>query len=335
MARQQPIVLCLIVLSAFAAPALAQDREVRLSPGRINDLWQMHWPRYANRYIVMGEHDYAACYKYERSYPSSRRVSQGKVKESTRRTRKERSRLGSANLVRRTTTFTSDADAKAYARALPATAVGEYGYIQGCTITEVLGPNEMLVRDIMLVDPEIIPESKERGKVNRRYEKRAELVELQECRNFKTYLKLTGFDARGIEPDFFWTGDDRRRHKDGVQIAIVRREQSSKTSKKRTRRPSRRGRREVLVAVPAERLRTEKLTEDQFAEMLDQRGFDKERFVRLVLEQHRKRAENAEVWVLRILEETAPPPPEGTPESEEETIEPEDVKEKEPVITTD
>ena len=103
-----------------------------------------------------------------------------------------------------------------------------------------------------------------------------------------------------------------------------------------TRRPSRRGRRETLVAVPAERFRTGKLTEEQFTEMLDQRGFDKESFVRLVLEQHRKRADDAEVWVIRILEETAPPPP-APPAEDPERIEevPEDVKEEEPESATD
>ena len=58
MPRQQPIVLCLIAFVAFtAAPVWAQQREVRLSPARIGDLWRMHWPRYAVRYIAMGEHD--------------------------------------------------------------------------------------------------------------------------------------------------------------------------------------------------------------------------------------------------------------------------------------
>jgi len=202
----------------------------------------------------------------------------------------------------------------------------------------------MLVDDVMLIDPEDVPGHKDRKQVSSRYRKRAELLELQRDRGFRKTLKLVGFDTRGLEPDRFWKGQNRKQERDGIQIAIVRSEQATK-ARKRSRRSSRRRRKELLVAVPAERLRREKLSEEQFRQMLSQRGFDDKSFVQLVLEQSRKRTDDAEVWVIRILEQAALPPPEQDPEQEpapdptetepvDEAV-PEDDQEEETGNTTD
>ena len=94
--------------------------------------------------------------------------------------------------------------------------------------------------------------------------------------------------------------------------------------------------------MPAERLRNEKLTEDQFREMLEQRSFDEEAFVRLVLEQSRKHpGDEAMVWVIRILEQGAPPPPTAEPDEEpdgekpDKETDPDDVEKEEPAETED
>ena len=151
-------------LSWAPLSAPAQSRPIVLSPAQIGDLWRLHWPRYASRYVTLEGGDYAPCAKYSRRYPSSRHVSTQKVKDSTRKTKKQRTRVGSTSLERRTSVRTSDADARVYARALPAMSVGEYGFISGCTVTEVLGPGAMLVADVLLIDPDDEPEPVDEAK---------------------------------------------------------------------------------------------------------------------------------------------------------------------------
>ena len=306
-----------LIFACGAAAASAQDDEIKLSPARIGDLWHAHWPRYAARYIALDDGTFVPCLHYNRRYPSSRHVSTEKVKDSTRRTKTKRTKIGTMELKRRVATRTTDADAKAFARALPAMKVGEYGYIRGCTVTEVLDPRTMLVEDIVLIDPEDVPGADRREKTPRKYQKRAELLKLQRSREFRKPLKLLGFDARGLEPEDYWTGDDRTQQREGVQIAIVRKEDLAR-SRKKPRRRARRSRKQILVAVPAERFRLEKLSETQFRDMLALHGFDEEQFVRLVLEQHRKRADDAEAWVMRIIAQAKPQP---APHDEDETPE--------------
>ena len=306
------LVALLAVLAA--APAPGRAGEISLSPAKVADLWRLHWPRYASRYVALDQGDYAPCLKYDRRYPSSRRVSVQKVKGSTRKTKKQRTKVGTVTRERETSVTTSDADAKAYARALPALAVGEYGFIRGCTVKEVLGAEAMLVSDVLLIDPaEQWPDDKE-VRASRKYQKRAELLKLQRSREFRAPLKLIGFDTRGLEAGAYWAGDDSRQERQGVQIAIVRSELPAK-SHSRSGTRARVGKKRILVAVPAQRLQLEKLSEDQFRQMLALHDFNDEQFVRLVLEQSRKRPEDTETWVIHIIEQSTPEaPPEAPPE---------------------
>jgi hypothetical protein len=317
-----------VILLLFATPVVAQP--AALSEAAVRDLWRHHWSRFASLYIKVGD-EYAACGKYRFNFPSSRHVTVEQVLDMTERQRVERT---GPIMTRRQTIHIPREDAYAVVNALPRLAIGEYGYIQGATIVEVLSASEMIVDHIQLVDKHAIEHDKaaarndlERratGRSSRRaaetqiewmFQNRDRLIEQQDENDFEdTKLKLVGFDTRGFEEDDHWTGAAERpalgvdAADHGVAIAIVAAEAPPQTESRRRSRSRRRRRSEpdVLIAVQADRLRGRELDEDQFADMLARRGYDREMFVRLVLEQKRQFLDEGDERVVDILEAARP-----------------------------
>lgn len=302
-----------------AAPRDPAQTEPPLSPAQIRDLWRLHWPRYAARYVSLDD-DFAPCAKYDRDFPSSRRLTDARIKAETRQTRTV---PFAGNMTRRQTVDIPSEDASTFSSAIPALAVGEYGFFRVCTIERILGPLEMIVKDVQVIDPEDLEKQKdkERQEIHRRntaradlramqvqvdfrFQKRDELLALQKQEAFKPKVKLVGFSTAGLEPDMKWRGENDKQRKEGVAIAIVTKQPMPEPTT--TRRISRRDPRpseEVLVAVPAERLKFREMDEDKFRQMLAARGYDEEKFVRLVLAEKAKTADGAEEQVIAILEQ--------------------------------
>ncbi len=309
----------LLLVAILAAPASAPV-DVNLSDAKISDLWRMHWPRYAARYVPLAEHDYAPCAEYDRDFPSSRKTTVDKVRQSTKVTR----RTSTGFIVRdRTSRIPSD-DAEAWVRSIPRLDVGEYGYILRAKVLAVLGPTEMVVEDIRLVDAGEIKERKQKlaRKLGKRstargssrsvetqikwaFQNRNKLLEAQNDKDFDRPVKLVGIDTEGLTKGDRFPIHRRGEDDHGVQIAIVRaerRKRSSSTRRTKSRYSTRRRSSALLVAVSGERFRFRELEEPQFVELLEQRGYDKQQFVEMVLRQMRKDSRGAGERVIRSLE---------------------------------
>jgi hypothetical protein len=329
--------MILAILLLIALPLGAQP--IELSDAAVGDLWQRHWPRFASLYVKVGD-QYAACGKYKHDFPSSRHITVEQVRDMTVRQRVER--YGSI-MTRRENIHIPREDAYAVVNALPQLAVGEYGYIQGATVVEVISESEMIVDHVQLIDERAVARDKAatRDDLERRssarssrraidtqlewlFQNRDQLIEQQDEDAFEDVrVKLVGFDTRGLDEGDHWTGETERPARgvdapdDGIPVAIVAAEQPPQTESRsrRSRRRRQRSEPDILIAVHAERLRGRELDEDQFVEMLERRGYDRTKFVQLVLEQKRQFLDEADPRIVEILE-AARPKPQTEPEDE-------------------
>ena len=288
------------------------DKPIALSQTRIEHLWRLNWRKYAAR-CAMVDGRLLCCARFDKRYDSSRHVTVDiLISRSTRQVKVP----FMPNMVRPVDVTIPRADAKAGARSLPKLEPGHYGHIHSVSVSEVTGENTMLVRDVWLIDADDVSDDKQaalrklRGKknlssdqrkqarelVDERFQVRDYLVDQQ--REFRrTKLMLWGFETRLARPKKRWDNDSKGK---GVQIAIVgklepkrRRESTSKSSKFRRRRDA------TLVAVPAAWF-DKKLTEPQFRDLLEQRGYSVEQFVKLTV---RRIREDSKRVVERVLNE--------------------------------
>lgn len=285
------------------------------SDAQVAALWRHHWPQFAAHYVKIGD-AYLPCAKYNFDYPSSRFEKAEKYTDLHQQTRTITSNSVGVGLTRQQTTRLPREDADAFVRAIPRLAVGEYGYIRGGKAARIEGPDQMILTDIQLIDVDQLTRDKNdtarslarRGAadsrrelvdaVEWRYQKRDELVELQNDKSWQVPVRVVGFDTTRLKEDEFWTGQTPHHQRDGVQLAIVgtAEVESSKSSRRRSRTVT------VLVAVDALRLRRRELKEDDFKALLAARGFDEASFVELVLREKQRDPENADVEIIKELE---------------------------------
>jgi hypothetical protein len=296
-----------LLLLVLVWPALAQtaddDPAAKMSDSHIERVWHTHWGKYARRFVPF-EDDLVACPTYEQLYPSSAGVTAAEVKRHTARKRVTNYGPVMHMIYDRKVTI-SDPEAQAVAMPLPAMAVGEYGYIQSAEIVEILGPKEMLVRDIWLVDPGYLRRLRDdirrgTGRIDDsdQFRFRDDLIERQKDRTFQKVVRMVGWDTKDLAPKMRWLGPGKGG--EGIQIAIVNEEPEGDTS--RRSRFSRRATRTRMVAIPAERFAEPLLSEQAFLEMLEGRGFTKRSFASLVLTRKRENPEEADAQIVRDIE---------------------------------
>jgi len=303
----------------FAAICLIAAEGVDMSSAMVDDLWRVHWPRYASLYISLDD-GYAPCAKFDRNFPSSRLT----LAENLRQTTKRSKRVTLGNFKQTKTAMIPIADASAYANALPELQVGEYGYIHSSRIEKILGPTAMIVKDVRLIGVKQLNKDKKKKRrrlqnrstarnstravdtqIDWQFQKRDKLVDLQESSDFNRRLKIVGFDTQGRTEDERWPLTDENNMEDGVQIAIVKELPASRRKRSSSRLSLGRSKKAtgLLVAVHAQRFRFRELEEKQFIELLEKRGFDKKGFVKLVLLQKKRKSKGSQARIIATLEQ--------------------------------
>lgn len=94
------------------------------------------------------------------------------------------------------------------AKIIPAIDVGHFGYIHSATITDIIGPDEMIIESIILITMQDV------GKTNNTLRKK--LFERQKQYDKRTY-RLLGFDTKGLEAGQTFAGPDDK----GVHLAVM------------------------------------------------------------------------------------------------------------------
>ena len=166
--------------------------------------------------------------------------------------------------------------------------LGAYGYLHSVEVQEILGPDEMIVTEPWLIDPDRLDEQfkqEERRlkqldatradleELEARWAQRRALEEQQRQREFRQPMRLKGFATDGLEAGKRWLGPEGR----GLQVALVKQENIGSDQRPRFR----------MVATPADRF-GDGLTQQQFVDLLAERGMDIAAFTDLVREMRRE-----------------------------------------------
>ncbi len=319
MHRFIPIIVGIALLSG-AADLSAQDaeREPYMSPLKQRMLWRAHWRKFARKFAEV-DGEFYALPKYDRKFPNSRGVTVYDVLDAAKRT--VRIDWGGSMYKPKTKTLPR-AEAEAVAEVLPRLAVGEYGRIHAAKVDKVVGPSELILEDIELVDEEAIEREMEReaaryaaaqrirrrdaeDAIEPRFAERLRLIEQQdEARRVK--LRLKGVNTKGLEEGDRWPVVEKT--DEPAKIAIVYahdppKEEEQDDDRRRSLFRSR-SRREPLTALPVSAFE-KGVTEDQFKRLLEARGMTEQQFIHLVVDEMRENGDTAEVRVvLRIQGKT-------------------------------
>ena len=313
------------VVAAWGGVAVAVAQQVEGPPAapevdpwtrtRVAPLWERHWRRFAAKTIPF-EGDFVSCPAFDRQFPSSAKV----TPDQWRHDHSVRRRVGMGGALVQTQTVTPPREeGEAAAMLLPEMAVGQYGHIHSVKVLRVLGPLEMLVDDVWLVDPEQVEAERDRmerdlrqkagnnsdarGEINDRvdaaFEQRKAAAGRQRRGAFTDQARLVGFPTQGLEPGRRYTGPAGR----PFQVAVLRAEdQMSRTGRTTsTRRSSSSRARQQLVLGPALDFTTG-VTEHQFRAMIEKRGLTDAQFVQMVLDAHQIAPDDPDSHVFAQLE---------------------------------
>lgn len=282
-----------------AQPLAAQDfTELDGTPidSRLRRAWSGNWREFA-RYCAPFESGYIAVPDFDRRTPSSRGLTEREAIEDLTQTYSE-----TTGIIRQSRSWTPPREeAEAYANAIPDMDLGTYGYVHSVEVVEILGPEQMLVKNIWLIDSDALEreynremargrdsdDRNYRAKVQASFAQRLAVNERQDEDAYEQTCRLVGYSTRGLRPGARFTGPDD----EGFQIAVASWDlppvEEEAEGEDPPRRPSRQSRNEpdpMLVLIDPAPVLRRTATEEQFIELLDQRGMKIVEFIELVRE---------------------------------------------------
>lgn len=210
----------------------------------------------------------------------------------------------------------------AYIHALPDVRPGAYGYLVSARVVAILGPEEMLVADLQLIDMEDLEDDYKRDEqraraqgvrdfreaLNQRYEQRLAVKDIQEEEEdlLEPAHRLVGYATRRVRVGDVWTGPED----EGIQVAIARYEyldeQQLEPVDRRYRGDLDQPR--MLMIHPEPALRRP-LDEQGMLRLLDERGMNVVGFVELMREL-RDEVRDRDEADRELVEQLLPPMPE-------------------------
>jgi|GEM_PF-4184408 len=263
--------------------------QIKISDAQVNSLWPVHWPRYADRYLKLDD-DLVASAHYDTRYPSSSGVTMHEVLQGAMR--KMRIQIFS-NLVKDVRYTIPRAEAEAVAKVIPDLALGEYGYIHSAEVVQVLGPDEMVVKDVWLIDEQSLQKQMEQSRGQSRratrttrtagneFLRRRELVDRQDDSVYQQTHRIRKFPTRGLAVGERWYGTDRGQ---GIQVAVVAIDESLSKSSSRSSRFRRRSKSNHFIMIPAQLFSPQQVNEEQFLSVLTEADLGKQQFIATILE---------------------------------------------------
>lgn len=259
--------------------------------GQADDRWEppfgmqaFTYRQWKRQYVALSDKialvngQYVACPAYDPRYPSSVGVTLREVKRKMSREEVEVSGL----MVRYREIEPPKAEAQALAMALPSLDVGAYGWVQAVRVDEILGPREMVVSRLRLIDEDELrddmrdAERRADGRdaqVEQAFQYRRSLAERQGHRPYREDMRITGFATADLAERQWWRGPDDG----GLQIAVVRHEVDDSGYREQRRR----------VAISVELLEN-RIGETEFFQLHHRQGLDGKAFLKLVAEVHRE-----------------------------------------------
>jgi len=277
------VVLVICVAWVGVVPASGEEGEALEPPFGMNAFtyaqWKRQYVRLSDKIALVGG-EYVACPAFDPRYPSSVGMT---VREATRRMAREEVAV-SGMLVRYATIEPPIAEVQAVVMALPSLDVGAYGWVQAVRVDEILGPREMVVSGLRLIDEDELRDelrAAERraddrdaeGEVEQAFQYRVGLAERQDERMYREDMRVVGFATADLAERQWWTGPNGG----GLQIAIVQHEVDDSGYRERRRR----------VAVATE-LFENRISEADFYRLLRENDLDGKGFLQVAAEMHRE-----------------------------------------------
>lgn len=249
-------------------------------PDRVERLYQQQWRQVAKEYVALGK-EFRAVLDFDPKFPSSSKETLAAVKARMTTSRVER-----VGLLRKTVvTPPVPAEAEAVAMGLPTLSPGAYGYLHSVEVVEVLGEDEMVVKNFWLVDRSTL----DNVDWDQRKEREA-LVRRQNDWNFAgNTMRLYGHPTAGLKPGER-VGIGGKTGKP-LQVYIVTTETQNNVFKPNS-----------PVATLTSKLLKGGIDEKQFADLLEKRNLTRTDFVNIFLESQRTSLKDAVPLTIRRIE---------------------------------
>ena len=312
--RQHPLLfrplLCLLLLAGLCLPAPAQElTELDGTPLATSTrrAWSGNYREFA-RFVAVFEDKFIVVPNYDRRTDNSHALSYRQAEEKLKITWQEDSGL----IVRERSWTPPQEEIEAYSKLLPGLEIGLFGYVHSVEVVEVLGPEEMTVRNLWILDAQALERQYERDQAQGRasgdrnytklleaaYGRRLALAELQGERAFAGPFRLVGYSTRGLRPGVRYTGP----RQEGFQVAFVYWDVPPAEEDG----PRLRDEDVTPVLVDPTPVMRSTVTEQQFVELLGQKQMTIAGFVELV---RATRAEDRDTADAVVLTELLPPDP--------------------------
>lgn len=167
--------------------ALSDEQAQILSERQVDLYWRQHGPRYANAYTVVDGHFVAAA-KYHPGFKSSRHESVQSY--LTKHSTQSEAKFGNLIFTRNVAPPRAEAEAAAY--VMPAVEPGEYGYIRSATVLEVVGPQELILTNINLIDAKEVNDemSRERAAMRANVDQQVREIEQRRAEEIANQRRL-------------------------------------------------------------------------------------------------------------------------------------------------
>ncbi|MCC5828767.1 MAG: hypothetical protein JJU36_04910 [Phycisphaeraceae bacterium] len=191
-------------------------------------MWERSWRGYAERVIYL-DGQYHALPQFRPGVPSS----YGRTANELRRESVRRIEVRDGIMVRQVPVPTmSTEEAQAAANMLPRIAPGEYGHIRSLRVREIVGPDEMIIDRIEVIDAQELrrimteerrvmqqrrmPAAEIDARLNAAYEHRLRLAEAQREREWSGRFVVKGIDTGGVT-----TGSEWFAPREGMQLVVL------------------------------------------------------------------------------------------------------------------
>jgi len=274
--------------------------------------------RHIARHCFEYEGEFVVVPGYDRRVPNSRGLTRARAVDELTVTWRE-TRGGIRQTFEREP---EPGEVDAYINALPDVRPGSFGHLASARVVAILGPEEMLVADLQLIDMEELEDDYKRDEararaqgvrdfreaLNQRYEHRLAVKELQDDAEdlLEPAHRLVGYPTRRVRVGDVWTGPQR----EGIQVAIARYEyldeEQLETADRRFHGDPEQVR--MLMINPEPALRRP-LEEEGMVRLLDARGMTIAGFVEMMREL-RDEVRDRDEADLELVEQLLPPRPE-------------------------
>ncbi|MFN3168869.1 MAG: hypothetical protein ACE37H_17605 [Phycisphaeraceae bacterium] len=274
---------------------------------RVYRAFESNYRKYA-RFATENDAGFVVIPTYDRRLDNSLGMSTSQAMDALTEHWEEKS----GNLIVKNSKRPPREEAEAFATRLPDLKIASYGYLHSAEVVKVIDDNEMIVRELWLVNREELSRqyNADKQRMARRndgdvdeaelqfdYAKRAAMVTQQEDRKagFKNEFRLVGYDTRGLRVGERWEGPNS----EGFQVGVVKWETPEPGEDDRQRFRARDEQRLVLTKL--EDAMRDTLDEEGFKRLLAERGMTVAGFVDLVRTMRERDRENAEQRIVNAL----------------------------------